>query len=178
MRRALAVAAAAAVALAAVLGLLLALNARDDAGVASDARSGPGALQPDNGHRHLAAGQHAPAGLGDPPASGPHAPDLVPRDRRPITDDQLIHAAELGDVVLLYDAPRPPAALVRLQQDVAGPFDPELAAAGQAVVLARRADAGPATAVAWRRVLRTADPADPRLRRFADAWLGQGAPGD
>jgi hypothetical protein len=29
-------------------------------------------------------------------------------------------------------------------------------------------------ALAWRRRLRTADPADPRLRDFVDAWLGQG----
>jgi hypothetical protein len=96
----------------------------------------------------------------------------VTRDRRELIDDQLIHALELGNVVILYDAPKPGAALARLQEDVAGPFDAELAAAGQAVILAPRQGAGPATALAWRRILRTDDAADPALREFAEAWLG------
>jgi hypothetical protein len=57
---------------------------------------------------------------------------------------------------------------------VAGPFDAELAAAGQAVILARRPGAGPATALAWRRILRAGDPADPDLRTFTEHWLGRG----
>ena len=65
---------------------------------------------------------------------------------------------------------------MRLQEDVAGPFDAELAAAGQAVILARRAGAGPATALAWRRILKTGDATDPELREFAEAWLGRGLP--
>ena len=77
-------------------------------------------------------------------------------------------------MVILYDAPQPPPALVQLQEDVTGPFDAEVAAAGQAVILARRPGAGPATALAWRRVLRADDPADPALREFAEFWLGRG----
>lgn len=161
------------VAAAAVLiALVLVLSARDEAPL-SAAPPGPGELQPDRGAAHDGP---ARAEGDEPPTSGPHRPDLVPRDRRPITDDQLVHALELGNVVLLYDAAQPPAALVRLQRDVAGPFDAELAAAGQAVVLAPREGAGPATALAWRRILRADDPADPRLRDFAEAWLARGAP--
>jgi hypothetical protein len=101
---------------------------------------------------------------------------LVTRDRVPISDDQLLRALELGNVVILYDGARPAPALVRLQREVSGPFDAELAAAGQAVILARRADAGPATALAWKRILRAGDPADPALREFAEFWLGRGIP--
>jgi hypothetical protein len=104
-----------------------------------------------------------------------HRPAAHTSDRRPITDDQLIHALELGDVVILYDAQQPPPALVQLQADVmGGPFDAEVAAAGQAVILARRPGAGPATALAWRRILRADDPADPALLEFTEFWLGRG----
>ena len=166
-------------ALPAVLGLVLAIGAiavvffvvtgRDDSDVA--APQGPGELQPNRGASH--AGPAEPSD-GDPPTSGTHRPQLVTRDRRPITDDQLIHALELGDVVILYDGRTPDPALVRLQDEVSGPFDAELAAAGQAVILARRPGAGPATALAWRRVLRVEDPTDPALRDFTDFWLGRG----
>ena len=78
-------------------------------------------------------------------------------------------------VVILYDGARPDPALVKLQKDVAGPFDAELAAAGQAVILAPRQGAGPATALAWNRILR-ADPSDPALHEFAEFWLGRGIP--
>jgi hypothetical protein len=66
---------------------------------------------------------------------------------------------------------------VAVQEEVSGPFDAEIAAAGQAVILARRPGSGPATAAAWRRLLRAQDPADPALREFAEAWLGRGAAG-
>jgi hypothetical protein len=168
LRRALVVVVGAAVVIAAVIGLVLAFTSRDDAEVAG-APAGPGELQPDRGSGH---GQAA-APQDDPPTSGPHRPDLITRDRRRLTDDQLLHALELGDVVILYERFDP--ALARLQREVAGPFDAELAAAGQAIVLAPRPGAGPATALAWRRVLRASDPADPALRDFAEAWLGEGA---
>jgi hypothetical protein len=136
------------------------VSSRDDSQVAT-AVQGPGRAQPEGA---------------DPPASGPHRDVLVTRDRGPITDNQLLRALELGNVVILYDGPRPAPALMRLQKDVAGPFDAELAAAGQAVILARRAGAGPATALAWKRILRARDPADPALRDFAEFWLGRGIP--
>jgi hypothetical protein len=148
-----------AIAVGGLIALALAFNARDDAEL-SAAPDGPGELQE--------------AGEGEWPTSGSHRRELVTRDRRALSDDEILTALEAGNVVILYEGPDPGAALTRLQQEVAGPFDAELAAAGQAVILARREGAGPATGLAWRRVLETGDPADPRLREFAEAWLGQG----
>jgi uncharacterized protein DUF3105 len=159
LRRAALVAVGVVLAIAGIAALSLIVSSRDDSEV-SGASQGPGEAQPEGA---------------DPPASGPHSKDLVTRDRGPITDDQLVQALELGNVVILYAGATPAPALVRLQKDVAGPFDPELAAAGQAVILARRAGAGPATALAWKRILR-ADPTDPALREFAEFWLGRGLP--
>ena len=164
MRRVGLVAAGVLVAVAGLLALAVAFNARDDPEVAS--ATGPGELQPDRGSGHDAA-----ANVTDEfPTSGPHREELVTRDRRRLTDDQILHALELGNVVILYDGP-PPAAV---QEEVAGPFDAEVARAGQAVILARRPGAGPATALAWRHVYKAADPTDPGLREFAEAWLGRG----
>ena len=55
-----------------------------------------------------------------------------------------------------------------------GPFDAELAAAGQAVILAPRPGVGGVIALAWRRKLETDSPADPKLREFVEAYLAQG----
>jgi Protein of unknown function (DUF3105) len=164
------VAAGVALAIAGLIAVALALSARDEPELSGAAR-GPGELQADRGAGHDAA---ARVPEGEWPTSGPHRPDLVTAERRRLSDDQIIHALELGNVVILYDAPDPGAALERLQEEVAGPFDAELAAAGQAVILARRPGAGAATALAWRRVLWADDPADPALREFAEAWLGRG----
>lgn len=79
-----------------------------------------------------------------------------------------------GNVIVVYGARRPPAALVALRDRLSGPPDPALTAAGQAVLLQRRAGVDGVEAHAWRRVLRTRDPADPRLAAFAERWLGLG----
>jgi uncharacterized protein (DUF58 family) len=159
----------------ACLVLVIILAARDKGEVA--APSGPGELQPDRGARHLPAGRSAPAGTPDsPPTSGPHRTERVRADGRELSPDAALEALELGDVVIYYGGSEPPAALRRLQADVAGPFSPELAAAGQAIVLARRPGAHGVIATAWRRLLRVTDPADPRLRAFCEAWLGRGLP--
>lgn len=148
------------------------VSSRDDAGV--NRPGGPGAVEPDRGAAHRpAADRREP----DPPTSGPHSPALVTRDARALGDDAILQALELGDVVLAYPARRPPAALLAVQQEVAGPFDPELAAAGQAVVLARAPGASGVQALAWRRRLRVSDPADPGVRTFAEYWLGRGRKG-
>ena len=160
MRRVLLVVVGVVLAVAGIAAVALVVSSRDDSQVAG-AVQGPGQVQPEGA---------------DPPASGPHRNVLVTRDRTQISDDQLLRALELGNVVILYDGARPAPALVKLQEDVAGPFDAELAAAGQAVILARRAGAGPATALAWKRILRADDPADPALREFAEFWLGRGIP--
>jgi uncharacterized protein DUF3105 len=159
LRRLGLVAAGVAIAIAGLIGLAIAFNARDDAPL-STPDEGPGELQE--------------VGEGEWPTSGEHRRELVTRDRRELTDDQILSALEVGNVVILYEGREPAPALTRLQEDVAGPFDAEVAAAGQAVILARRAGAGPATALAWRRVLEADDPQDPRLREFTEAWLGRG----
>jgi hypothetical protein len=150
-----------------LVALSLAFGARDDPELARTPE-GPGELQPDRGSGHDRAAEVTD----EWPTSGPHRPDLVTRDRRRLTDDQILHALELGNVVILYDGPDPGSVLEAVQREVAGPFDAELAAAGQAVILARRAGADQATALAWRHVLRSADP--DALREFAEAWLGRG----
>jgi hypothetical protein len=164
LRRVGLVAAGVVVAVAGLLALAVAFNSRDDPEVAS--ATGPGELQPDHGSGHDAAA-NADEEL---PTSGPHREALVTRDKRRLTNDQILHALELGNVVILYDGPPP----TRVQDEVAGPFDAEVAAAGQAVILARRDGAGPATALAWRHLYRASDANDPGLREFAEAWLGRG----
>jgi hypothetical protein len=176
VRRALLGVAGVAIAAAALIALVLAFTARDDAEVSGP--QGPGELQRDLGARHLRAGEHVPLeGLTDPPTSGPHHPAAVPRDRARLDPDEILHALELGNVILFYEGERPPPALAALQEELTGPFDPELAAAGQAVILAPRPGAGPVTAAAWRRLLRGADPGAATVREFAEAWLGRGAAG-
>jgi Protein of unknown function (DUF3105) len=174
-RQALIALAVAGVASAACLVLIIILASRDPSGVDTTS-SAPGALQPDRGAKHLGAG--APATPASPPArpptSGPHHPQAVTRDASALSDDQLLEALHLGNVVIAYDSARPPAALRTVQRDVAGAFSSDVAAAGQAVILDHRPGAGGIIALAWRREVRTDDPADPRLREFADAWLGQG----
>ncbi len=153
-----------------VAARVLFFTARDDAEVT--AATGPGQAFEDRCARHGDPAGEARSSR--PPTSGTHRPALIRRDGGPVSDDELLHALELGNVVLAYDAPRPPAALRALQEELAGPFDAEVAAAGQAVVLARRADAGGTVALAWGRAQRASGPGDPRLRAFAEHWLGRG----
>jgi Protein of unknown function (DUF3105) len=173
-RRALIALAVAAVAVVACGTLILLLAARDSSGVV--APRGPGALQPDHGHRQLpASAPSRPASPpADPPTSGSFHHSALARDGVRLSDDQLLTALANGNVVLAYDAARPPAALRRLQRQTAGAYDAFLEGAGQAVILARRPGVSGVVALAWRRLLRVADPTDPRLGDFIDAWLGQG----
>jgi hypothetical protein len=158
--------------------LQVVLSSRDDAGIGNAPAGGPGELQRDLGSRHLAAGQHIPLdGLTDPPTSGAHHPRLPTRDETVLSPDQILHALELGDVILFYGGTRPPEPLKTLQNDVSGPFDAEVAAAGQQVILARRPGTRGVTAAAWRRLLRVGDATDPQLREFAEAWIGRGVHG-
>jgi hypothetical protein len=57
-----------------------------------------------------------------------------------------------------------------------GPFDPALVQAGQSVILARRPGTQGVVALAWRHLLRAPSGSDPELARFAEFWLGRGAP--
>ena len=133
-------------------GGVLLLQSRDDAGVSS--ATGPG--------ERVAA-------------RCPGHPTTIAHDRRPLTADQLRNALALGNIVLRYHGTRPPAALRSLQDQLTGPFDAEIAAAGQAVILAPGAAIG-FEALAWGRRQRARSASDSQLRAFTEAWLGEGAP--
>jgi hypothetical protein len=141
-------------AVAAVGGALLVLQSRDDAGVSSP--TGPGERVNDR----------------CPARSAP-----VTRDRRKLSRDQIQTALAQGNVVILYPG-RPHMELRQLQRDsTGGAFDAEIAAAGQAVILAeRRAVPVGYEARAWGRRLTVEVPQDQKLREFTEAWLGDGAP--
>lgn len=130
-------------------------------------------LEPDRGAAHGRRAGREPA----LPTSGPHLPRLPAADQRPISRDELLHALELGNVVIAHPGDVAPAELTALRDEVAGPYDPALARAGQALLLVPAPAGRQATeALAWRRRLITSDPA--QLRSFAEAWLGKGALAD
>jgi len=173
--RPLRLALAIAVAIAAVVGLLLFVQSRDRSTFGGgDSSNAPGArLLPDQGaeHRRPAGNFHYAT---DPPASGPHVFVPVLKEGT-LTRDRLLSALEQGNVVLVYGSRDFEPRLRGIQEEVAGPFDPSLAAAGQAVILDYRPETGGVVALAWRRMLRTSAADDPKLQQFADAWLGKGA---
>jgi hypothetical protein len=166
--------AALAVTAGALVLAVIVLSSRDDAAV--HAPSGPGRAYPDRGARHITPAQRGSVRYdSEPPVSGPHVPVPVTRDGAELSDDQILHALAAGNVVLVYGTRTPPRALRALAGEVAGPFDPALVRAGQAVVLARRPGSRGVIALAWTRLERVPGPDDPRLRAFAEAWLGRGA---
>jgi hypothetical protein len=138
-------------AVVAVSAGLLALQSRDDAGVSNEA-TGPGERVAD----------HCPTRAAS-----------VTRDHRRLSRAQLETALAQGNVVITYGGGAPDAGLRAIQRDLSGSFDAEIAAAGQAVILARGA-AGEARA--WGRRLVAGTSQQEALRDFADAWLGRGAP--
>jgi hypothetical protein len=148
--------------------LISVLASRDTGSVGGT--SGPGVTEPDRGSRRLGAdAPPTPASAPDaPPTSGNHRAEPIKRDRTELSDDQILEALQLGNVVIAYEGKAPTG----LQED---PFDPALAAAGQAVVLAKRPGLGGVQALAWRHRLKASGPDDPRLQAFIDAYLGQGA---
>src|SRR6202012_721523 len=130
----------------------------------------------DLGDLHLRPGQPRPQYNSDPPTSGPHNPVNVTRDRATISDDQLLQALQVGDVVLMYGTRKPPPGLVGLAAQEGPPFTPGLAAAGGAVILAHPAGIPGGVARAWAPMRRATGPNDPRLPAFIEYWLGRGAP--
>jgi hypothetical protein len=182
-RRAVGVIATAVVAVAGGIGLLLFFVARDsapvDKGADQAAVRGPGQAFPDLGARHVTPAQRGQAHYNsDPPTSGPHVAEAIRRDEIVLTTDQVLHALELGNVVLEYGSGTPPPGLKALAEKVSGgPFDPALVQAGQSVILARRPATKEVVALAWRHLLRAPAADDPELLKFADFWLGRGAAG-
>jgi hypothetical protein len=150
-------------------------GSQDDPGV-TGGQTGPGLAFRDLGDLHLRPGQPRPSYDSDPPTSGSHNPVNVTRDGATISDDQLLQALEVGDVVLMYGTRTPPAGLMKLAAVQAPPFTPALAATGGAVILARRAGIDGVVALAWTHMLRATGPTDPELPGFIQYWLGRGAP--
>jgi hypothetical protein len=150
-------------------------GSQDDPGV-TGGQAGPGTAFRDLGDLHLQPGQPHPTYDSDPPTSGSHNPVNVTRDRATISDDALLQALQVGDVVLMYGTRRPPPGLTAVALRAAAPFTPALAATGGAVILARRDGTTGVTALAWTHRLRVRQPSDPQLPPFIDYWLGRGAP--
>lgn len=70
------------------------------------------------------------------------------------------------------------AMLVALAEEIAGPPDPALEEAGQAVIVERRPDQATAiVARAWQRRLEADRADDAMVRAFVERWLGQGETG-
>ena len=166
--------------LALAFGLIALLSGffagRDQAGV-SAVDSGPGRALPDLGHAHLKPGAPRPRYDSDPPTSGAHVPVPVRHDQRKLSTDQLLQALEEGNVVVMYGGGTPRPGLRALALSLAPPFRPALAAAGQAVILARRPGTRGLLGLAWAHAITVPGPRDPRLRAFIQFWLGRGAPG-
>jgi hypothetical protein len=160
-----------------LIGLLSGFFAgRDPAGVSGGAPT-VGLKFRDLGHAHLQPGELRPPYDSDPPTSGAHIPEAVLHAVGTLNNDQLLQALEVGDVVVVYGSRQPPAALKALANDVAGSFSTALAAAGQAVILTRRAGTRGVIALAWTRMLRVDSARDPLLKQFAQGFLGRGAGG-
>jgi hypothetical protein len=121
----------------------------------------------------LASRDTAPVRHGAPPGPGEAVPGGAPAELSPT----LRRALAAGDVLLTYGSPAPPPGLSELAEEVrGGPADPALTAAGQAVLAVRRPGTPGIVALAWGRRLRASSPTDPRLRAFAEFWLGRGRP--
>lgn len=166
--------------LALSVGLIVLLSGffagRDQPGVSGGA-IGPGQAFADLGHAALRPGQPHPSYDSNPPTSGAHVPEPVTRDEVRLSDDQLLSALELGDVVIVYGGSRPPAGLAQFARSAAPPFTASLAATGDAVILAPRPGTPGLVALAWAHLLRLPHVSVPDLREFVGFWLGRGAPG-
>lgn len=168
------------VSLAVSVGAIAALSgffAGRDAASVSGGPSGPGLTFADLGHAHLRPGQRHPAYDSGPPTSGAHVPVAVTRDGAQLSVDQLLQSLELGNVVIEYGSPAPPPGLRALARALAPRFSPALAAAGQAVILARRPGVAGLIGLAWTHLVQVGSPSDRLLAQFAQFWLGRGAPG-
>lgn len=167
-------------ALAVAIGVIALLSGgllagRDSPGV-SGAAIGPGVAFPDQGNATLKPGQARPRYDSEPPTSGAHLPAATDRNGAQLTDDQLLQALSVGDVVLMYGTRRPPAGLSDVARAIAPAFTAPLAATGQAAVLAYRPGTTGVLGLAWAHMVHVRSPTDPTLRSFAQYWLGRGAP--
>jgi hypothetical protein len=166
------------VSLAVAVGVIALLSGglaggRDDPGITVHQDAPPGRAYRDLGDRVLAPGAAHQHYDSQPPTSGAHVAVAVTHNGATISDDQLLQALALGDVVFMYSTPTPPGGLQEIADDVAPQFSADLAARGQTVILARRAGLRTITALAWTHILRSNEAG--ALRSFAQYWLGRGA---
>ncbi|MFL5822242.1 MAG: DUF3105 domain-containing protein [Solirubrobacteraceae bacterium] len=159
-----------------LIALLSGFFENHDNGNLTGTSSGPGRAFRDMGDSTLTPGELRPAYDSHPPTSGPHVLKAVTQDEAALSDDQLLSALAVGDVVILYGTRRPPSALTALARSVAGSFTPALAATGQAVILAPARRQMGLVGMAWAHMIRVPQATDPRLATFASYWLGRGAP--
>jgi hypothetical protein len=132
---------------------------------------------PDQGNARLTPGQARPDYDSEPPTSGAHLPAATDRNGAQLSDDQVLQALSVGDVVLMYGSRKPPTGLAAVADGIApAAFSPALAATGQAVVLAYRPATTGVIGMAWAHMVHVRSPTDPTLRSFAQYWLGRGAP--
>jgi hypothetical protein len=146
----------------------------DTAGISGNA-TGPGTEYRDLGDQILPAGRLAPEYDSTPPTSGPHVSEPVQHDGAVLNNNQLLTALSLGNVVIAYGGPAPPAGLQSLANSIAGPFTPSLATDGLAVILAREPGVKGLIGLAWTLMVRVSSVNDPLLSEFARSWLGKGA---
>jgi hypothetical protein len=98
------------------------------------------------------------------PSSGPGV--ARPAEATPLVSN--------GNVALLYSDERLTRRLRALASDIAGPADASLVAAGQAIIVRRRANLPvPVIAVSETHRLDATGPDDPALRGFIEYWLGR-----
>ena len=92
-----------------------------------------------------------------------------------LSDDQILHALELGNVVILYDAPDPGSAARAPPGRGRGPVRRRARRRrpGRDPRPPRRAPGRPRRSPGGASD-QPGDPADPALREFAEAWLGRG----
>jgi hypothetical protein len=96
-----------------------------------------------------------------------------PGVRRPAGAPPRVRA---GNVLLLYRDPAAARGLRALADELAGPPDPALEAAGQAVVVRRdRALGAPVRALSATKRQDAPSAGDPVIRGFAEYWLGRDA---
>jgi hypothetical protein len=162
---------------AGAIALLSGYFAGNDTPGVTGSSSGSGIAVRDLGDAHLRPGQTPPRYSSNPPTSGPHVPLPVRRNRAVLSDNQVLEALELGDVVLVYGSKAPPARLEAVARANAAPFTPALARAGQAVILARRPGTQGVVGLAWAHLIRVRGPTAASLSPFIQYWLGRGAPG-
>ncbi len=138
---------------------------------------GPGLQFASQGDQLIPKGSIEPLYDSDPPTSGPHVLSAIRRDGARLSNDQILSALSLGDVLFLYGSRQPPRGLLALATRLSGPFTRSLAASGLAVVLARRPGVEGVLALAWTRMLRSRTVDRGALTQFAQDWLGHGAGG-